>query len=53
VALDDEWKKRFEFFLPALEEIRNEAQNMNPSAKKKIEELGNLFNQALRSSKTG
>jgi hypothetical protein len=53
VALNDEWKKRFEFFLPALEEIRNEAQNMNASAKKKIEELGDLFKQALRSSKTG
>jgi len=53
VALNDEWKKKFEFFLPVLEEIRKEAQNMNPSAKKKIEELENLFEQALRSSKTG
>jgi predicted nucleic acid-binding Zn-ribbon protein len=52
-ALNDEWKKKVEFFLPALEEIRNEAQNMDPSAKKKIEELENLFKQALWSSKTG
>lgn len=53
VALNDEWKKNFDFFLPALEEIRNEAQNMNPSAKKKIEELENRFIQALHSRKTG
>ena len=53
VAMNDEWKKRFEFFLPALEEIRNEAQNMNPSAREKIEELGKLFKEAFWSSKTG
>ena len=53
MALNDEWKKRFEFFLPAVEEIRNEAEKMNPSANKKIEELGDLLKQALWSSKSG
>jgi len=53
VALNDDWKKKFDFLLPALEEIRNETQNMNLNAKKKIEELENRFKQALHSSKTG
>jgi len=52
-TLESEWKGKFNFFLPALEEIRNDAQNMNPNGKKKIEELKNRFEQALRSSKTG
>jgi len=53
VNLNDEWKKRFEFFLPALEEIRNETQKMNLSAKEKIEKLGNLLREAFWSGKTG
>lgn len=52
VTLNDEWKKRFEFFLPALEEIRDETQNMNPGAKEKIEKLGNLLKEAFWSGKT-
>ncbi len=51
-ALSSELKGKFDFFLPALEEIRNEAQNMSPNARKKIEELKNRFEQALRFSKT-
>jgi len=52
VALTDEWKRKFDFFLPALEEVRNEVQNMNPSANEKIKELEERFNQTLRSSNT-
>jgi hypothetical protein len=52
-TLESEWKGKFDFFLLALEEIRNDAQNMNPNTKKKIEELQNRFEQALRSGKTG
>ena len=52
-TLESELKGKFDFFLLALEEIRNEAQNMNPNTKKKIEELQKRFEQALRSGKTG
>lgn len=52
VALTDEWKRQFDFFLPALEEVRNEVHNMSPSANKKIKELEERFNQTLRSRKT-
>jgi len=51
VALNDEWKKRFEFLLPALQEIRDETQNMNPSAKEKIDNLRNLLKEAFWSGK--
>jgi predicted nucleic acid-binding Zn-ribbon protein len=51
-ALGEEWKGKFDFFLPALEEIRNDAQNMNPQARKKVEDLKNRLEQALRSFKT-
>jgi hypothetical protein len=51
-TLEGELKGKLDFFLLALEEIRNEAQNMNPNTKKKIEELQNRFEQALRSGKT-
>jgi hypothetical protein len=51
-ALDVEWKGKFDFFLSALEEIKNEAQNMSLNAKKKADELKNRFEQALRSPKT-
>jgi hypothetical protein len=47
-ALGDEWKGKFDFFLPALEEIRNDAQNMNPQARKKVEDLKIRIEQALR-----
>jgi hypothetical protein len=52
-TLESELKGKFDFFLLALEEIRNEAQNMNPDTKEKIEELQKRFEQALRSGKTG
>ncbi len=47
-ALAEQWKGKFDFFLPALEEIRNEVQNTSPNAKKKIDALKNRFEQALR-----
>jgi hypothetical protein len=52
-ALDNEWKGKFDFFLPALEEIRNEAQNMSLDAKKKADELKNRFEQALKPAPKG
>jgi hypothetical protein len=52
-TLESELKGKFDFFLLALEEIRNEVQNMNPDTKEKIEELQKRFEQALRSGKTG
>jgi hypothetical protein len=48
-ALEEQWKGKFDFFLPALEEIRNEVQNTSPNAKQKIDELKSRFEQALRS----
>jgi phage-related protein len=51
-ALGEELKGKFDFFLPALEEIKNEAQNISPNAKKKVEDLKNRLEQALRSFKT-
>jgi hypothetical protein len=35
------------------EEIRNDAQNMNPQARKKVEDLKNRFEQALKPSAKG
>jgi hypothetical protein len=52
-ALGEEWRGKFDFFLPALEEIRNDAQNMNPQARKKVEDLKNRFEQALKPSAKG
>jgi len=52
-ALGDEWKGKFDFFLPALEEIKNDAQNMNPQARKKVEDLKNRFEQALKPTPKG
>lgn len=51
--LDEEMKKKFDFFLPALEEIKKEAGNLSLNAKKKTEELRSLFDQALKPAKKG
>ena len=51
--LDEEWRAKFGFFLPALEEIKKEAENLSPNAKKKTEDLENLFEQSLKPSKKG
>jgi hypothetical protein len=52
-ALGGEWRGKFDFFLPALEEIKNDTQNMNPQARKKVEDLKNRFEQALKPSAKG
>jgi hypothetical protein len=52
-VLDEEWKIKFGFFLPALEEIKKEAENLSLTAKKKVEELKTLFDQALKPPKKG
>ncbi len=52
-SLDEEWKSKFDFFLPALEEIRKEAENLTPQAKKNTEELKVRFDQALGSLTAG
>ena len=49
--LDEEWKAKFNFFPPALEEIKKEAENVNLNARKKTEEIQNLFEQALKPAK--
>ncbi len=49
--LDEEWKNKLAFFLPGLEQIKKDAEGLSPDAKKKTEELKNLFDQALKSTK--
>jgi len=51
--LGEEMKTRFDFFLPALEEAKKEAESMGPNAARKVEEAKNLFEQALRPAKKG
>ncbi len=51
--LDEEWKTKFGFFLPALEEIKKEAENLSQNARKKAEDLKILFEQSLKPSKKG
>jgi len=51
--LGDEMKRKFDFFLPALKEIKKEADQVNPDVKKRVEELKSLFEQALKTSKKG
>jgi hypothetical protein len=52
-SLGEEMKKRFDFFLPALEEAKKEVESMGPDAAKKVEEAKKLFEQALRPAKKG
>ncbi len=47
--LGAEWKGKFDFFPPALDEIRKEIQNLNPAAKAKTDDLRSRFEQSLRS----
>ena len=46
--LDEEMKKKFEFFLPALAELQKEADQLKPDTRRKAEELSVLFEQALK-----
>jgi hypothetical protein len=50
-SLGEEVKTRFDFFLPALEEAKKETESMGVNATKKIEEVKQLFEQALRPAK--
>jgi hypothetical protein len=52
-TLDEEWKAKFGFFFPALEEIKKEAENLSQNARKKTEDLKILFEQSLKPSKKG
>ena len=52
-SLGEEMKTRFDFFLPALEEAKKEAESMGPNAARKVEEAKKLFEQALRPAKKG
>ena len=52
-TLDEEWKAKFGFFLPALEEIKKEAENLSQNAREKTKDLKNLFEQSLKPSKKG
>ncbi len=52
-SLGEEMKPRFDFFLPALEEAKRETESMGANAPKKIEEVKQLFEQALRPAKKG
>jgi hypothetical protein len=47
--LGSEWKGSFDFFLPAVEEIRKETQGLSPGAKAKTEDLRSRFEQTLKS----
>ena len=49
--LDEEVKKKFEFFVPALAELQKEADQLNPDTRKKAEELIVLFEQALKTTR--
>ena len=52
-SLQGEAKTRFDFFLPSIEEAKKEAESLSPNAKKKVEEMKSLFDQALKPSKKG
>ena len=52
-SLGEEMKTRFDFFHPALEEAKKEAESMGPNAARKVEEAKKLFEQALRPAKKG
>ena len=52
-SLGGEMKTRFDFFLPALEEAKKEAENLGPNAPKRVEELIRLYEQAMKPAKKG
>jgi len=51
--LDEEWKTKFAFLLPALEEIKKEVETLSLTAKKKAEEIKSHFEQSLKPAKKG
>jgi hypothetical protein len=52
-SLNDEMRKKFDFFLPALEDLKKEAENTNQKALKKAEEVRQLFEQTLKPAQKG
>jgi hypothetical protein len=49
--LDEEMKKKFEFFLPALAGLQKDADQLNPDTRRKVEELSALFEQTLKTTR--
>jgi hypothetical protein len=47
-SLNDEMRKKFDFFLPALEDLKKEAENTDQNALKRTEEVKRLFEQMLK-----
>ena len=47
-SLNEEMRKKFDFFLPALEDLKKEAENTNQNALKRTEEVKRLFEQTLK-----
>jgi len=52
-TLGGEIKTQFDFFLPALEEIKKEAEVLSPNAGKRAEEVKKSFEEALKPAKKG
>ncbi|MBI4496191.1 MAG: hypothetical protein HY697_04565 [Deltaproteobacteria bacterium] len=52
-ALAEEGRGKFDFLLPALEEIRQKAQALSPEARTQTEELKARMEQVLRSPASG
>jgi hypothetical protein len=52
-SLEGGTKSQFDFFLPAIEEARKEAESLNPNAKKKVEEMKRIFDQSLTPVRKG
>ena len=50
-TLGGEIRGQFDFFLPALEDIKKDAESLSPDARKKVDELKKSFDQALKPMK--
>ena len=52
-SLDTETKGKLGFLVPALEEIKKEAEALSPNGQKKTEEIKKQFDQMLKSAQKG
>lgn len=52
-SLNEEMRIKFDFFLPALEDLKKEAENTSQNALKRAEEVRQLFEQTLKPAKKG
>ncbi len=52
-SLPADARGRLDFLLPAIEETKKEAEELSPNARRKAEEVKNLFDQAVRAGKKG